>query len=518
MKRAPYHQFLADESGASAAVIGMSLFALVAIAGVGFDYTRLAAMDSELQNAADQAALAGASQLDGGIGTCMRAAAAATTFVENLSLLANDGNGSKVTIPAEPSCDATGSIRFYRNKEKTQVATSDANAKFIEVSVTARTANYAFTPLAGAFNSGLIGAAAFAGLGSAICKVPPVMMCNPAEDTDFAFNVGNYIGKGMSLIAGQTNAPGNFGFLANDGRGTADLRDVLSHVSPPGDCIETDLVVSEPGKMASVLSAINTRFDIYGAGLGNTCGQNDALCPPAFNTRKDVVKGNGNGKCNVNTWSQPAASGRYLPPSSAPLTATERTALAPMGYPRDMCHAVSSNGNCAALTGNARIGDGEWDRQAYFQSNGYGSSFNPATLFGTSTPSRYNVYKWEIGQQLATTKDSAGPAFPLDPHSAGGNTSSHGKPFCTPPGIIGSSTVPDRRVLPVAVVNCNDQAGRDKFEVVTWIDAFLVEPSIDRDRTDKAQLYIEIVGETQLGGGGGTTANTVRRDVPYLVE
>src|SRR3546814_9971651 len=117
MRRVRSKRLLKDESGATAAVFGLSLFALVAIGGLGFDYARLAGMDSELQNAADQAALAGASQLDGQNGACLRASAAATTLVANLTLLANDGDGTAVTLPPEPDCDAAGQIRFWQDRE-----------------------------------------------------------------------------------------------------------------------------------------------------------------------------------------------------------------------------------------------------------------------------------------------------------------------------------------------------------------------------------------------------------------
>ena len=66
--------FWLNESGATAALYALALPALVAIAGVGFDYARLASMDSELQNAADQAALAAVTQLNGQGGACLRAA------------------------------------------------------------------------------------------------------------------------------------------------------------------------------------------------------------------------------------------------------------------------------------------------------------------------------------------------------------------------------------------------------------------------------------------------------------
>ena len=53
-----------DRRGAVAPTVALSLFALIAVGGLAFDYARLAGMDTELQNAADQAALAAASQLD----------------------------------------------------------------------------------------------------------------------------------------------------------------------------------------------------------------------------------------------------------------------------------------------------------------------------------------------------------------------------------------------------------------------------------------------------------------------
>uniref|UniRef100_UPI003AA95945 pilus assembly protein TadG-related protein n=1 Tax=Tritonibacter scottomollicae TaxID=483013 RepID=UPI003AA95945 len=64
MRRVKWNQFRNDESAAVAPTIALSLFALIAVGGIGFDYARMAALDSELQNAADHAALAAATQLD----------------------------------------------------------------------------------------------------------------------------------------------------------------------------------------------------------------------------------------------------------------------------------------------------------------------------------------------------------------------------------------------------------------------------------------------------------------------
>src|SRR5882757_10647401 len=69
-------RFLRSERAAVAPTVALSLFGLVAIGGVAFDYARLAAMDTELQQAADQAALASATQLDRSDGARARATAA----------------------------------------------------------------------------------------------------------------------------------------------------------------------------------------------------------------------------------------------------------------------------------------------------------------------------------------------------------------------------------------------------------------------------------------------------------
>ena len=104
-------RLIADRGGAVAATVGLSLFALIAIGGVAFDYARMASLDTELQNAADQAALAGVSQLDGQAGACARAASAARLLITNRTLMANEVGGVReIAIPNEPACDAIGSV------------------------------------------------------------------------------------------------------------------------------------------------------------------------------------------------------------------------------------------------------------------------------------------------------------------------------------------------------------------------------------------------------------------------
>src|SRR3546814_11737749 len=97
------------------------------------------------------------------------------------------------------------------------------------------------------------------------------------------------------------------------------------------------------------------------------------------------------------------------------------------------------------------------------------------------------------------------------------NQSSNGltalsKPYCSSSsGVVPGTTTPDRRVLTVAVVNCQAEGvgGRTAdVHVTKWIDMFLVEPSLSRTRTEASDVYGEIIGETELGGGGGPRGNT----------
>ena len=84
--------------GAVAPTVALSLIGLVAAGGIAFDYAHVAAMSTELQAAADQAALAAATQLDGQPNACARSGAAAVALLANQSLLANDGSGAAVTV------------------------------------------------------------------------------------------------------------------------------------------------------------------------------------------------------------------------------------------------------------------------------------------------------------------------------------------------------------------------------------------------------------------------------------
>lgn len=552
--------FAGDERGAVAATYAIGLAGLLAIAGVAFDYGRLVAMDTELQNGADQAALAGASQLDklgaAGLvpGACARAANAARTLVSNISLLASDGSSNAVTLPSEPTCDATGQIRFWQDRDKTTPALTDADARFIEVSVDTRAAQYVFTPIVGAFNSGRISASAMAGIGTAICRTPPVMMCNPAEpasntNTTLEFPAANYRGVGMRLVANDSYTPGSFGFLETGfGNGANNLLAALGWNVPPGECSSVDGVIVKNGMNASVLDGIRSRFDVPGNGtFCPTIGGVTGVCSPSVNVRKDLVRGS---NCNnANAWSENDSNSsnyltrNYRPDSAAVLPSTTTPQI--MGHPRDLCHAYGNVGNCNSLNGGLgeRFGTGDWDINAYWRSNYNGANYGGQVpvSYGPQPkgyPTRYEVYRWEADHIAAN--DGVVPTI----KAAQGSTSAYAQPQAnkclatasSPYGLLPSGGV-DRRRVTVAVLNCNalqakygNSLNNKVLEVGTknWVDVFLVEPPYARSKctsgsgcntkySEAFDVYAEVIEPTAIAGGS-TLVQTVRRDVPYLIR
>ena len=542
-------RLIRSNDGAVAPTVALSLLALIAAGGLAFDYARMASLDSELQNAADQAALAAATQLDRQPGSMEKAIAAAQSLVLNKTLMSNDGNADDraITVP-------TAGVIFYATKADAEngtngftAVTNYANANFVRVSVNPRRAHYALTPVVAAFRSADLGAEAVSGVGSAICKVPPLMMCNPQENVDplnpLAFNANAYRGIGLHLVEGGGGSwtPGNFGYLQTGlGPGANVLEYALGANVPPGNCLATDGVTTKPGENTSVTDAINTRFDIYENGLTNAC--TNGTCSPSPNVRKDVVRPAGSTNFGFKTgndpWDLPLV--RYLPDTSGVQSTPYPTA---MGHPRDKCHATSQDGNCAG----GRFGTGNWDRDLYFFVNHMPLLTAQAGGTAPTTPSnawqtlnslqtwalangytvatipnitRYDVYKWELAADLLADTLHSYPSHSTTQGSKTTDFNNYGRPQ-SGAGLPASATQLDRRVTSVAVINCvqqNVQGQAKDVTVAKWVEVFLVEPSIARDRTVAGDIYVEVIRETTAGGIAPTNPQVVRRDVPYLIK
>ncbi len=522
----------ADQGGAVAPTVALSLIGLIAVGGLAFDYAHLAALDTELQQAADQAALAAVTQLDGNANARVRATAAAKQVISNWGLLANDGTNRALSVFGVTYCSS-----FDDNTDDSEitpsatpagctVATSDADAKFAVVSMNTRRANYALTPIVKIGQSPLMSARAAATVGSAICKVPPVMLCNPDEPVGNADEMLDYNparGTGLRLITGDATVPGNFGWLnAGLGNGAQSLASALGYNNPPGPCQAITGVTTQTGMETSVLNALNTRFDIYANGNTTCPNQLGGTCSPSVNTRKDLIcePNNTNTACkNNNSWSpvtyDPPNTGNV--PAALPTDGTKDPQI--MGYPHDICQS----GKRGTQSACAIAGDGVWDINAYFRVN-YGlNETGWRALLGvgsTAYVSRYDVYKWEITNPNGT--GTKGKNFPQS--ATGGYAFSYPANGYT--GVAEGPGQADRRTIAAAVLNCralNLHGKSTNVPVPTWIKLFLVEPTLKRGSGNSANLYsedkevyVEFVEKSKAQDN--TFEQVVRRDVPVLLK
>ena len=174
------------------------------------------------------------------------------------------------------------------------------------------------------------------------------------------------------------------------------------------------------------------------------------------------------------------------------------------------------------------MGNGLWDRAAYFRSNHPGLDWVNEPGLGP-TVTRYQTYLWEL-------EDVANRLEPKDTlntpvRTAWGTTDGN---RCHGPGLM-PTAIMDRRLVRAAVLNCQAIGvhGRTtKAPVLKWVKLFLVEPAMNRFRcddnsdasgcktkyTDKREVYVELVGEEDVPDFGDTGPPIFRRDVPYLIE
>jgi Flp pilus assembly protein TadG len=504
MSRSLISQFVTEDHAAIGPLYAIGISVLVVMSAIGFDYGRLMALDSELQNAADQAALAAATQLDGGDDAMTRARSAATnafatagSAFTNQTRFANDRLGRPITDLTFEFFDD------YANDTPGTLLTNDADgadAKVVQVTVNARRVFYALTPLVGAINSGNVIGKAMAGLQSATCNVPPMMFCVPNDASGNAvtnFPTEADIGKGLRLHmnANQADpwAPGNFGFLNIDYdiRGNPNRR--LGQNNSASGCIN-DVVESETGVRDPESTALNTRFDMYPNSGNFACDPSTGDFCPAENTRKSFTF----------TEVKAIRQRQNLPIPATPACGDydSRTGWnanpAAVGMPEDNCFI---SGSCAVF-GNtaASSASPNWNASAYMAAHHGSTTLASVAPNGT----RYEVYQWELtdaAANLAPRRWSSPPVV-----SGNGafrtytftNICSYGRPTVAT-GVPASDTQKDRRVLTVAAVDCTGLNGRDEVKILRWVDLFLVKPA--NETGSQKEFFTEIIGPARQPNG-----------------
>lgn len=498
-----------DRAAAVAPTVALSLIGLVAAGGLAFDYSRMASLDTELQNAADHAALAAATQLDGQARAIERAAAAARALIENETRFANDGG--------LPAVDIDPTLTFYTTKADAEADTNGftdvarfADAHFVRVLASPREAFYSLTPIVDVISSGDLGAEAVAGLGSAICKVPPLMICNPTPGVPF--DAAGARGIGIRSVANQGNSwsPGGFGYLG--GLDAGSTQEAMAFQNPSFTCQNIDTGQVDTGNPTPAINAVDTRFDIqnFSSGSGTTLSPclTAGACPPALNVTKDLVRNpgaTGANACKISSDGWHLPTNRFSPRADTSYDPTEPLdqdgLIDAMGLPRDNCHYASYGTACTG--GN--LGNGQWARRDYFLTNHPGET-PPAGYDGWS---RYDVYRWEIANNHIP--GSVGHPLPATPSG----DRQYGTPIC-------DATIPDpsrdRRLFTVAVAdNCASLSGTSRpADISGWIEVFFVEPGVNGrgNGETNGEIYLEVVGPALVGGSG----QVIRRDTPYLVK
>lgn len=451
-------QLIMDERGATAIYVALGMGVIFGTAGLAIDLTRAMTLETEQQQAADAAALAGAAELDGQDGAIDRARQAAQgKFGTNLQTFSTDAAGAQVSV---------SEVTFLSSIDPDVTTGKDVEARFIQVRVAPREAAPLLMPVVTGKSDALrIGATATAGFNRVACKIPPLMVCNPWEpsaptgETPFEGDPGQQILiKSHSGEHGGQWAPGTFGLLDTpDGEQSAQQLAIwLAKGSSPG-CYAMKVSV-RPGQADAVRTALNTRFDMYeNPFFGGPNDKTNPLYRPARNVTKGriVVPPSGGG----------GGGGAASPACNTQVPANPQDAMA---LPRDSCIKAET----------CRFGDGDWDRTAYWAVN-HGIA-PPADL-----ATRYQTYRWE-------TDNGRYP----DDDPATGTTKENGSAEQGPPGrcYAGSeepSDTPDRRVLHFAVVNCgyHDIHGNaENIPPVAFVKAFLTEPA-----SDTSDIFLETI-------------------------
>lgn len=481
-----------DERGGVLIYSTLMAGTMIGIGVLAIDMGRLTTLHSQLQNAADAAALAGARELDMTPGSLARARAAITQALGNVRDFSDEASRTIATASRTCGSDTdVDCIRFLsglpaNDTDPVTAAFETASAEetsFVEVRLGRSGFTAFFAGIFSADTTSTLTARAIAGNDSLVCAVPPMFMCNPAENTPGL----NLEGRQIELFMQASGAwgPGNFGLLCpsgTEGQSNCGASSIAANLaSTTGTCMRRRSMTTKTGvTLQMVRTGINARFDWWLPQAKDDSGAwrfQDAFKPAVNVTQGRKPQGN------------PMNSGTKCERDT--LTAATAAAL-----PRDACIKA---GTCTA--GGGRIGDGTWDYPTYFRINhgGDGSAgYRPPGWPAGAAVTRYNVYRYEIEKGHIVE-----PGQPINPS---GTTTEDGSPQCfrgTPP--VNDYTylddfardldlLRDRRILPIAMVNCqaNGMSGKTTFSPDAFAFVFMTEPM---GSPSSSALYVEYLGE-----------------------
>ncbi|WP_445503561.1 TadE/TadG family type IV pilus assembly protein [Microvirga sp. G4-2] len=464
--RVVFRRFAEDTRGAALILFTIMAPVIIGMVALAIDFSRYMQLNTELRDLADAAALAGAKELDGAATAMTRAENAAKFVLNNNPRWADSNEGLQIS-----------QVRFYSKLDPDTIASSDADAAFIEVTTATRTLTGWFIGAVSADKSNDTAGRAVAGTTYVACEVTPLRICfsnptefNPPIGTQFLLRAN---GSGL-------NQNGDFAIVdpPNDTNGS---RRAINLGSPkPNFCFSNGNTVTPGNAVSQVCEGMNVRFDIYPNGGGPAATQIKSF-PPAPN----VLKGNPSLTCNGN--SGPANQ-----------------------LPRDSAFTDGWYGN-ANWKGTA------FDNYLAYNHADKTQSFRD--LLKTST-TRYQVYLRELGLDLDAngniTPRTAIPSSEIQQSSLSGTMPAPGgnpanpvenpyptKYFSNNGEDAATSLDPERRIFYVAIVNCDANQGNATPPRRTnrYAKFFMTEP-VSPPNAGGA-LYAEYVGMIKPDDGSG---------------
>lgn len=433
---------------------------LIGMTALALDIGRLISVRSEMQNAADAAALAAAAELDGTSGALDRARSAARELLEHDSRFAKQAEllgatgvpdgaftfyciiGSKFDPAFDIGyCDDTPDLA----NPGRYLASTDQRAHYVRINLDPALANGRFSldlfflpvlSVLGVQTASVasVAASALGGRNLYFCDTAPMALCDPFEGTGRTFAEAMTPGQSIQLKQQGANtwSSGNFGFATPfyGGAGAGDTASYLAdeYASGSTPTCSPASITTQPGNIAQkVKAAFNTRFDQYG--------------PP-------------------NPYNQ----------ISAPIT----------WPPAKNVVEYSVDTNAHPFTLDNRFGGGAWDFDAYWALS-HPALAAPNAWSNGNRPTRKAVYDWEIANNQV-------PVL--------------GVPIHIP------RVTPDRRVVRVAVLSCNAvglNGGKSTVKIFPpdgVATVFLIKQAGQPSGPNKVDMYAEYIGWESLGGGG----------------
>ena len=264
-----------SERGSVLAVSAVGMMAFLLATGLAVDISHLYLVRTELQNAADAAALAGASALNGHPAGIEKAGGLATESLNKYEFNKKSISPDGITVEYSRNLE-TGYVG------ETAAKGDAANIRFVRVTLPQSAVDMTFSSMV-LGKAVDLSAKATAGKSVSInapCDYLPIAAIDAEEGEPNRFTRGkDYT---IRRPPGDAIEPGNYQILSIDGPGGADdrkgLGDGVDNCLPAGSLVKT-----KPGITAGdVRQGINTRFGEYAAGL------DPSEYPPDTNVKEGI--------------------------------------------------------------------------------------------------------------------------------------------------------------------------------------------------------------------------------------